>query len=86
MLAYVFERERTTAQWRVVPFFEIAHFRTRFANERGGRLGTRSSRYLWKYGKICREHVFSSEVISGFPRRTRRDKAPTPTAPTPLAF
>ena len=36
--------------------FEIAHFRTRFANERG-RLGTRSSRNLWKCDKICRERL-----------------------------
>ena len=51
--------------------FELAHFCTRFANERG-HLGTRSSSFLWKCDKICREKLFvRGEVISGFSRRTR---------------
>jgi len=68
------------------PTFEIVHFRTRFANERG-HLGTRSSRYLWKCDKICRARLsVGGEVISGFSRRTRRDKVPTSTVSTPSNF
>ena len=53
--SYARTRNRTMAR-DTFPF-EVAHFCTRFATERG-RLGTRSSINLWKCGKICGERLF----------------------------